>query len=41
MGKFEEALNDCNKAIEDGRKQFADYKLIAKYYISFISFINI
>lgn len=33
MGKFEEALNDCNKAIEDGRKQFADYKLIAKAFV--------
>lgn len=30
--RYEDAIADCNKAIDEGRKQFADYKLIAKAY---------
>jgi len=31
-GKYEECINDCNLAIEEGRKQRADYKQIAKAF---------
>jgi len=32
MGKLDECIADCEKAIDEGRKQRADYKLIAKAY---------
>jgi len=30
MAKYNECISDCQKAVEEGRKQFADYTLIAK-----------
>jgi len=32
QGKYDQAIEDCQKAIEKGRSIFADYKLIAKAY---------
>ena len=32
MGQYEEAVKDCEKAVEEGRQIYADFKLIAKSY---------
>lgn len=32
MGRYEEAIEDCDKAVERGRELRADYKLVAKAF---------
>jgi stress-induced-phosphoprotein 1 len=32
QGKYDEAIKECNEAIEHGRKVYADYKLIARAF---------